>query len=385
MNFEEKIKQIQDKIKNSKAPVMFFDSDTDGATSYLQLKKAFPKIKGYPFAKDLDKQKELIENLKKKTDLIMIFDVPYLYEDFLKQISCEVIWVDHHPGNSTELIQKYNIIHFNPLNFNENDNRAVSYLSYLISGEKEELLSLAVLGSVSDFFLLNIIKDLYEKNKRDFNTLFPKLDEKSRKLLFNFLEKYSFDNQKAREKREYWIRYLIYEAGLIKFKTFFDFLFKFKDDEDILNAFHYIEKKSIFDLCAEINARKGKIFENYSQLLDEYNLILKDAKKVKPKNNLYFFTYDSDMSFTKTLAEEIRYIYKSVPVVAICFKKADKPYYHCSFRGVNYVVNSLVERALNGLDGMGGGHPYAAGARVHENDFLKFKKRIFKQLSSTTE
>ena len=280
---ENQIKKIREVIENSKNPVMFFDCDTDGATSYLQLKNVFSKIKGFPMLKDFKKQKELVaNNLNQEVDLLIIFDIPYLLDDFLKLVritnpNCKIAWVDHHPTNSKELIDKYNILHLNPLNYDKNDNRAASYLSYLISGKIEKNLEFAVLGSVADFYLLDIIKELEYSNKRTFKILFPNLDNSKKEELFDFIDKYKFNDKRVMKQREYWIRYLTYGAGLIKLKNFFDFLFKFKEDGDTLRAFKYIEKLSLFNLNIEINANKEFLFENYSNLMKKYSPILDKA------------------------------------------------------------------------------------------------------------
>ena len=82
MSIYSKIYKIRNLIKNSKYPIMFFDCDTDGGTSYLQLKKVFPQIVGFPMNKDLEKHKRLVEKVSEKTDLIIVFDVPFFLMKF---------------------------------------------------------------------------------------------------------------------------------------------------------------------------------------------------------------------------------------------------------------------------------------------------------------
>lgn len=379
MTIKTKIKQITKKINDSEKPVMFYDTDTDGATSYLQMKKAFPKITGFPFQRDLQRQKDLIQKIPQKTDLIVIFDAAFLTQDFLELIKeYEIIWVDHHPTNDEDLIKQYKIVHLNPLSYDKTDNRAASYWAYHISGKID--LSLAVLGSVSDYYLIeDIILKLHKENFQTFNTLF-KLTEEKKKELFKFMKKHKFNDLTVRQEIIDWIQYLVYTAKLIEFKNFFDFTFKL-EDEKIINAMKLIEKLSIPEIKHAINAGKGELFEDYQNLNKQYQTLQKKASKTKTTDSkILFYEYKSENGFTKTLSEQLCYENKNIPVIAVCFKKKGKQIYNCSFRGNNYIVNSLVEKALEGLDGVGGGHPYAAGMRVAEKDFETFKNNIKKIL-----
>jgi single-stranded DNA-specific DHH superfamily exonuclease len=270
-------------------------------------------------------------------------------------------------------------VHFNPLNYDKTDGRAASFWAYKIS-ENPKNLPLAVLGSVADYYLIDIVYELYEKNKDIFNTLFEINNEK-REELFEFMNKYKFNNIEMKDEIINWIQYLVYSAKLIIFKNFFDFTFKLEDDK-IIKIISKIEKMNLKEIKESIIAGKGDGFEDYNYLMNDYKKLYNKAISKKAKGNFLFFEYEGENGFSKTLSEQLCYENKNIPVIAVCFNKKGKELYHCSFRGNDFVVNTLVEEALKGLNGQGGGHPYAAGMRVAKKDFDIFKKKIIKLIST---
>ncbi len=377
--FDQKVLKIRNLIKKSTNPIIFFDIDADGCTSYFQLKKKFPKIEGYFMKKE--NQLECAELIKKKHDLIIIFDIPFLCEEFFINIkNKKIIWVDHHLTNSKELIKKYNIIHLNPLEFDKNDERPSCFFAYKIANSKENL-PLACLGSVSDFFILDILIDLYKFDKKSFNILF-KITDKKREELFKFIKKYKFNNEKVRKERENWIRYLTYECEFIDFKNLFDLMFKLEDKNKenlILKAIKMLEKMSLFEIKSNLNSEKGFLFEDYAKMKKKYKIIFKKALKCIDKK-LIIFEYSGKISFTRQIAEELTYRFKKYKVIFVLFKKTEKEFHSGSFRGNQFNVNDLILNSLKNLNGNGGGHKYAAGLRIHKEDYEKFKEKIEKNV-----
>lgn len=378
MSLNEKIKEFRDEIKKSKKPIMFYDTDTDGVTSYLQLKNKFKKIKGFPLPKDFIVQEKIVKNITSENDLIIIFDIPLLSEKFIKMTKGKrILWADHHITKNKILAKKYNINYLNPLDYDTNDNRPCTYISYLIADIKKNL-PLIALGSIADFFLLDILPQLYSYKKKEFNALLE-IDETKRKELFKFIKEYSFNDPKSSDERNNWIRYLTYDAKAIEIKNLIDFLFKLENDEDTILAIKKLENITLQEIKSLINAEKGFPYEEYSNLKKKYKDILKKALEQKHDENLFLFEYSGKKSYTKTISEEICYRFQKTKVIAISFTKNNSQSYSCSFRGNKYNVNKLVTKALEGLNGRGGGHPFAAGVRIDKNDYTKFKEKV-KQL-----
>lgn len=374
-DFEKTILFLKKEIQEANSSIMFFDSDTDGMTSYLQLKKLNKNIIGFPFKKDLEKQIELINSIEKDFDTVIIFDIPFMFDEVLELLKDKkIIWVDHHPNNSKTQIEKYNILHLNPLNFDKDDNRPSSYMAYRICDMKENLFY-ATLGSVSDFFLLSdIIKELYKYDLYLFNLLLN-IPEEKRVELFEFLDNVAFNDIEKRDEISSWIRYLTYECGIIKWKTFFDFLYKLEKNDDIINSVRNIEKLSPIELKAEMVAGKGVPFEDFQAISKKYSKLYKKAVE-RAKGRYFIYEYGGSMGFTKTLSEELAYNLKDVDIICVSFLKTDKDHYNCSIRSRNTIINTIVSECMKGLDGRGGGHPYACGVNITKTDYPVFIKRF---------
>lgn len=379
MDFDLKIKEIEKIIENSKKPILFYDSDTDGFTSYLQLKKRWSKILGFSLSKNFAKQKYEVEKIDFDNDLVLFVDIPFLSDDFLEKIVDKVrfsniVWIDHHNLENREVIKKYDICYFNPLDFNLKDNRACSYLCYLIANLKENLF-FAVLGSVSDFFLLDIILEFYKEDKKGFEKLLN-IKGDFREELFDFLRKYSFSDKRVLKRRNFYIRYLIYETNLKEIRNLIDFVFKLKNSCDIEKSLNFIEECNFYNILEDINSKKGFVFENYANLKVEYDKLFSRVDFLSLKKDFYIFKYCSKYPFTKTLCEEINYKLDYLKVVGVCATDVDKDYYLCSFRGNNFDVLKMIKSVSKNIRASGGGHKFAVGARVKKEDFDVFVRNI---------
>ncbi len=379
---ESRILKIRELISNSKRPLMFFDTDTDGSCSFLQLREAFPHIKkGFPLSKDDESQARGAEEIEKKTDLVIFFDTPFVKKELIEKIGDrKVIWVDHHNDfGMREFCDSENFVGLNPLWFNENDNRCSSYWAYRIADKKENLFYVAM-ASVADFYLLDVLRELYEYDRSLFRVLFNITDEK-RKEIFAFLDNYTFDDYSVNQKRAEYIHFLSYEGGLILFKYYFDLIFKFEKDEDFaIGALKNIEKLSPAEFKGELVEGKSKYFEKFSLVMDEYKKVYKELSKKAKGEYVYAFHEDTVISFNRQISEELMYRVKECKVVFSAYKKSGKPFVSCSFRGRNFDVNELIQESVNGLNGRGGGHMYAAGCIISSEDFDEFKRRVDEKL-----
>jgi len=277
MSIDEILINIRKTISSSKNVLMYFDTDTDGSCSYLQLRKAFSQIKsGFPISKDDESQKRAMDFFKDDFDLIIFFDTPYVNKDLIEKIGkTRIIWVDHHLdfGMKKYCEDHKNLFGFNPVWFNENDSRCSSYWAYKISGLRENLFYVCM-ASVADFYLLNVVKELYYEDKKLFNLLFD-IDEVMREEIFDFLKKTRYDSVDDFDKKAYYIKYLSYNTDLIVFKNFFDLIYKLNRSEEVsMNTLNYIEKLSPLDFKAELFSGKIEHFEKFHVIFDEYNLFL---------------------------------------------------------------------------------------------------------------
>lgn len=374
MNIEEKILQIRKLIEESKNPVIFFDNDSDGTMSYFQLKNFNSKLKGYPFRKVKDEQIELAQRVGKKNDLVLFFDTPQIEEEVFELIKDKtIIWVDHHRGNSQELIEKYTITHLNPLNYDEKDTRPSCYWAYKITNMKENLPLVSV-GSLADFYLLECIVELNENNTSLFNLLFN-IPEKQE--LLDFLKELNGAHQQTKPVVK-WIVYLSYNSTAGVLKMFFDFIYKL-DSYKIQDVVKSLEKKPLTEIIAEIHAGKNYPFDEFALFRKQQKELLKKALKQNEGKKVAYFEHTGDTSFNRQIIEESLYRLNEVEIMFSAYMKEDSDIVSCSFRSKNISVETILKEQLKNVEGKGGGHHLACGAIVSKKDFPRFKKNFLQQ------
>lgn len=373
---QKRIDEIHEILSSSNQTVVLFDRDSDGSMSYLSLKETFSQCTGFPFGKDLEGQLEQIERFPEKTDTVLLIDTPVVMEEVFEKIKDKkVIWVDHHPSNSKELIEKYNIIHLNPLEFHKEDNRPSCYWAYLIAKTKTNLWRVA-LGSIADYYVLDILEEFYNEDKKLFSLLLPLTDEK-REELFEFVRNGDFTDPKFNLAKSEWVDYLSYECGIILYKNFFDLFYKLAKGDDLITTLRSIEKMDLLELKTNLNSGKGNIFEEFSNTMQEYKTLFSKLIKKAQGKEVVFVEHTGERSFNRQLSEEFAYRCKDAKVIGTCFHKEDRGVTACSFRGrQGFVINDIVSNSVKGLRGNGGGHQFAAGLRIETKDFKEFKERF---------
>jgi single-stranded DNA-specific DHH superfamily exonuclease len=387
MTLQNAIDTARNLIESSKNPIMFFDTDTDGSTSFIQLKRKYPQLKeGYPISKEEDQQKEAMIKIFDEHDMVIFFDTPYVIEDFFHEINGrQVVWADHHiPINQHILENKDNKIHFvNPMNYEESDQRCSCFLAYQITQLPENLVWVAM-GSVADFYLLDVVVDFYNYDKSAFNTLF-KITEEKREELFEFINTYKFNDETQTETRTYWIQYLTYECGLIQYKTFFDILFKFKKFEKTQKVLKDIAKMNLLDFKVELLNGKIGIYEKYQEIMSEYKSVQSKIATAKDEELIFIEHEDKKISFNRQLSEEAAFRKKNYKAIVCTYTKPIMSMYSCSIRGKDFDINKMLNECIAGLEGKGGGHKLASGCIVSKADFPIFKKRIIEYVASHSE
>ena len=386
MDLENLIVRFRNKIENSKNPIMFFDSDCDGISSYLQLKKKWGKIKGYNFQRDESKQLELLSKIKGDCDLVIFFDIPEISEKFLQEIrTIKVLWQDHHLKDVSKILQKNeNIIYLNPTHFDEKINTPSSQTAYEITDLKENI-ELCFFGSLSDFFLLENLIEFEKYNKVLFDKIFN-INILKKKEIFRFIKNNDPYDEKLYEKRKKYIEFLIYKTNFFKIRNFFDFLFKM-NRYDIKKSIEKISKLNFETICEGVLSNSdtfpfNKFFELEKEFLEIYGKITLKIKKkyfltYLKKNKLLYVSYFSKKSFTKILIETIVSNYKNFEVYMVSKITEEKGYAKISFRSFGNVdVNRLLLTSLNGIKGTGGGHKFSCACNIHLVDYDKFIENV---------
>jgi len=340
--------QIKEELDNCENPVFLYDNDTDGVTSFLLFYKYKKAGHGYRHQKHVTDEIELGNIKRMKPDKLFILDVPNgkITQDFIDEMKIPVIHVDHHIVTN----ELKGVKTFNPTIKNKNDDTPVSMLCYNVVKQN---LWLAVAGTVADWHIT--------KETREFAKKYPDLSKSKMK-----------------------------NPGQVLFGTKIGLVAKIIDF--ILKGPSYEVRKCVATLSKinnpkeilEQTTKEGKeIYSQYKRINNEYESLYKRATSGITKNKLLFFMYQAkDTSFTGELSNELLYRYpKKIILIARQTGKEGETEQRivCSIRSDSFEIRTKLIKALEGIDGRGGGHSHAVGANISANDFERFLEQ-FKEL-----
>jgi len=334
-----KIKILLDKAEN---PLFYFDDDCDGTCAFLILRKY--KEFGYPVP--VKGKPELnVDFLNKVSeyspDLIFVLDKPKISQDFVNKVSVPIVWIDHHPVQSTKGIK----IYCNPLIYDINDNRSTTYWAYQII---KDFKWVAMVGCIADYHIPSFAAEFSKEYPDLFSTDINDPGQALYDTQVGKLVKILGFNLKGKNS---------------EVKKSLSCLIKINDPYEILNA----------------TSKEGKfLLERY----EKGNLIYMDlydkAMKDNSDKNFLIFTYpDNGFAISSELATELQYRNKEKYVIVGRVKEDSVV---LSIRCNKRPVRDILLKALEGLNGYGGGHLHACGAGIPKDNFVMFVKR-FKDLA----
>ncbi len=86
------------------------------------------------------------------------------------------------------------------------------------------------------------------------------------------------------------------------------------------------------------------------------------------------YTYTDDkMSFTGDLSNELVYLFPKKVIIIARSKSGEMK---CSLRSATVKVLPILQKALEGVEGYGGGHDLACGACINKRDWEQFLKNF---------
>ncbi|MBU2634042.1 MAG: hypothetical protein KJ674_02245 [Nanoarchaeota archaeon] len=325
----EQIKEYLDKAEN---PLIFFDDDPDGLCSYLLLKRYFKKGHGVVVKAAPKLGVSFLRKVEEYCpDLVVVLDKPDIEQEFVDKVNVPLIWIDHHP-----IIDLEGVKSFNPLFKDKNDNRPVTYWCYQIVKQDEWI---AMAGIVGDFCLATV-KEFSEKYK----DLFPKDIGDPGEILFN--------------------------SKFGKLIRIFSFILKNRTSEvnKVINILTKIEDP--YEILDQKTSQGKCVYNNYEKVNKIYHELLEKALKTKADGNLFVYTYaSSKMSMTADLSNEL---FHRHPDKVVVVGRIKDDFVKLSLRSNKIKLPKLIQKALENLDGSGGGHDHACGTTVSKYDLYKF-------------
>jgi single-stranded DNA-specific DHH superfamily exonuclease len=337
---EKQISEIREWLERAQNPVFFFDNDVDGLVSFLLLQRFIERGKGVAIRSFPDLNKSYARKINElKPDVIFILDKPLVDPEFFedaRQRGVPVVWIDHHP------LQKVpeDINYYNPLQGEKPSNEPVSYWCYKIVRQD---LWLAFSGCISDW-------------------LYPDFAEDFRKKYYDLIGDY----KKADE--------VLFETKIGSLISILNFALK-DSTSNVVKMTKALEKaKDPYEIFSD--EKYKHIISRYEHINRKFRDVFEKAQKAAEKaKKLVLFKYSGEIKFSAELANRLMYKYPG-KIIAVAMISGEKV--NISFRGKK--VRDYIKKALEKVEGRGGGHETAAAATVQKDDLEKFISAIEKQL-----
>jgi single-stranded DNA-specific DHH superfamily exonuclease len=339
---EKQYEQIREELDVCNKPLIFFHDDPDGLASFLLLYRYKKEGRGVPVkttpivdSKFLPKVEEYMP------DKIFVVDLAIVEQDFIDNAKVDgkrvpIVWIDHH-----QPLQRDNITYFNPRKGDEPANHCNAYLCYnVIKNHRPEDLWIAAMGCIGDWFFPDIMEEVKEK----YPDMLPKEITKPEDALFN--------------------------SQLGKLVHILSFVLKGKIGE-VMKCVKILTRIEHPDEILKQTTPRGKyIFKRAADMVNDYEKLLSTATEVVGDDRLIVFKYaHTTFSFTKELANEVLYKF---PDKYLIIGRQSGDEVKCSLRGADLHLPCILEQALQGVEGYGGGHEHACGCAIKINDFDKF-------------
>ncbi len=329
--------RAQLKCKN---PLFLLHDDPDGLSSFLLLSRYAGKghaalVRTNPIvdSKFLRKVEEYCP------DKVFILDIAVVEQDFVDSAGVPVIWVDHH-----EPINLKGVVVFNPRIYDPHIYIPATYLCYRAVMQD---LWIAMVGCIGDWFFPDFSKE--------FSAQYPDLMDKSIS---------NADDAMFRSKVGTLVRV-------------FSFVLKGKLSDAVKSAKVLMKVKSPYDILMQRTPEGRFLYRRYDYFNSQYQKLLSAAVLRMGENGLCVFTYSAQTSFSSDLANELLYMHPDSFVI-VGREKDDEV--KMSLRSRKTAVLPKLKKALEGVEGYGGGHEYACGACVKKKDFDRFVEKLRKLL-----
>lgn len=336
---KQKLYEIKTALLKSQNPLFFFDDDLDGLCSYILFKKLIDRgkgvlIKGSPYL-DVTYLRKVSEY---SPDYVFVLDKPIIEQEFIDHVSVPIIWLDHHPPQ-----QRQGVRYYNPLNYNKNDNRPTSFWAYQIA---KTSLMYGTIGPIADYYIPSYIKE--------FSRTYPGF----------LLENPTNPGQ------------ILYQSRLGELIKIMMFSLKGTSTQiaKLINVLFKIENP--YEILDATTPRGNFVLKHSHKILKQYNELKDDATSSfrQQKSKVLVYVYPNKKnSFTSELSTELQYFFKDK--IIVLGRQTDDEI-KLSIRSPKTKIDNAVKKALEGVQGYGGGHPHACGANVLTSDFHKFVQQF---------
>lgn len=335
---EKELQEMRNALEKAENPLVFFDDDPDGLVSYLLLKRKYEKCQGIPLKVSMRDESLYYTVLEDKNpDLVVILDRAEVSQELIDHIRAPIIWLDHHPP-----VKRTGVKYYNPRLEDPNDRSPTSYWAYKVV---QQDLWFALIGIFADWYIPDFLDNFEYKELIKGGDTPPKI---------------------------------LFETPYGVLVKVISFALKGKTADVKKNIEKFVKIKSPYEILEQTTANGKALYKNYDKINKDYDALLKAASESATKDDVLVFVYPSDQhSFTGGLSNELLYKFPNKLIVIAREKDGNL---RVSMRSSNIVINKILPKALEGVEGYGGGHEYACGANIKKEDFEKFVEQLKKEV-----
>jgi single-stranded DNA-specific DHH superfamily exonuclease len=335
------IDKIREELDNCQNPLFFFHDDPDGLCSFLLLYRYKKEGNGVVVKAAPNMDEKFIRHIEEyNPDKIFVLDIAQMQDEFVEAANCPIVWVDHHEPTRVNKVKC-----FNPRFYDKEDGTPVTAMCYEVV--KQDMW-IAAIGCAGDWFIPNFHKEFNEK--------YPDILEK--------LYKDPGD--------------VLFLTKLGEMSRIFSFILKGKTS-DVKKCYKTLTRiESPYEIIKKETSKGKFICKHYERVAEQYDDIYQGAlKSYKKDDPLLIYIYPSNkMSFSGDISNQVLHKFKDKTIIIGREKSGE---IRMSIRSPNKFLN-ILEHALVGVEGYGGGHENACGASVKKEDFERFVEKIREQI-----
>lgn len=371
---------------------IFHDNDSDGLCSFFLFKNSYPSISGGHFiTKEVDILELALSSIPNSTTHILFLDTPSIDKEYLQKLTQKyhIIILDHHTIQREDIklfeqlttkSKKYTFRYINPLQFNEIDSRPITFFSYILSNKSIESLQLGLIGTVSDFYITSLFKEVEENLERlkpFFQSYsFEKLQEVIT-ILNQYISKDPLYYLKHKEENAKLIHEFTYSSYIGTLKQFFDFIFK--NTTQSHQSIQDIEKLSIYELLGEIHSAQIPICHDFQKYSQKYKKILQKSYKEHSSSSMQdriLIEHKGRTSYNRQLSEQALYEL-DVKVSCSTHQKYEREFISGSIRSISSInLHDILREIFSTFNDevKWGGHTNASGFQFpykYREEFIK--------------
>jgi len=339
---DKELQRIREELEYCQKPLFFFHDDPDGLCSFLLLYRMIREGNGV-IVKAIPKlDKRFLNKVEEhRPDKIFVLDIAVVEQEFVDEANVPVVWIDHH-----EPLDLNKVTYFNPRL--KGSSEPVTYLCHEVV--KDDMW-IAAIGCIGDWFIPPFYKEFCRK--------YPDLADPKLKNPDDVL----------------------FGTKLGKLARIFSFVLKGRLSEAKKCVKILSRIDSPYEILEKKTAAARYLMKRYKEINDKYEDILNDVLG-KKHDEIVYYTYREDKtSFTGDLANELLHRFPDKIIIIAREKNGEM---RMSLRSKNIEIRPILEKALAGIEGYGGGHEHACGACVKKEDIRQFMDNIRLELKQSS-